>query len=107
MARSPLEPSPKDPGAVALGDRAMDNLRFIRRTSERGAAFTAVPGWGGVAMGVSALAAAALASGQAEDGGWLSVWLSEAALAAAIGFFAIRRKAIRAEVPLLSGTGRK
>jgi hypothetical protein len=107
MARSPLKPRPNDPGAVDLGDRAMDNLRFIRRTIERGAAFTAVPGWGGVAMGVSALAAAALAATQVEDGRWLAVWLLEALLAAVIGFLAIRGKARRAEVPLLSGTGRK
>jgi hypothetical protein len=85
----------------------MDNLRFIRRTIERGAAFTGVPGWGGVGMGVSALAAAALAALQSGPGQWLAVWLVEAAVAAAIGVVAIQRKAWRAEMPLFSGTGRK
>ncbi len=33
---------------------------------ERAGSFTAVPGWGGVAMGVTALLAAAMASRQAE-----------------------------------------
>lgn len=85
----------------------MDDLRFIRRTMERGPAFTAVPGWGGVGMGVSALVAAALASSRPTAEGWLVVWLAEALVAIGICIWAMRRKARRAELPLLSGTGRK
>jgi len=92
---------------MALGDRAMEDLRFIRRTMELGAAFTAVPGWGGVGMGLTALAAAALASGQPTAEGWLLVWTLEALLAVAIGAVAIHRKARRADLPVLSGAGRK
>ena len=62
----------------------MEDLRFIRKTMERGAAFTAVPGWGGVGMGLTALAAAVLASGQSTTEGWLLVWTLEALLAVAI-----------------------
>jgi len=92
---------------IALGDRAMEDLRFIRRTMERGAAFTAVPGWGGVGMGVTALGAAALASGQPTAERWLLVWGLEAVLAVIIGSVAIQRKARRADLRVLSGAGRK
>jgi len=92
---------------IALGDRAMDDLRFIRRTMEGGASFTAVPGWGGVAMGATAVGAAALALGQPTVEGWLLVWTLEALLAVAIGAFAIQRKARRADLAVLSGAGRK
>ncbi|MFQ5680219.1 MAG: hypothetical protein ACE5HP_12280 [Gemmatimonadota bacterium] len=84
----------------------MEDLRFIRRTMERGAAFTAVPGWGAAGMGLTALAAAALASRQPTAEGWLLVWLLEAVLAVAIGAVAIHRKARRAGLPVLSGAGR-
>ena len=49
----------------------MENLRFIRETMERAGAFTAVPGWGGVVMGVIALAAAAIAATRESDVAWL------------------------------------
>ncbi len=68
-------------GPVSLGDRAGEDLQFIRRTVERSAAFTGVPGWGGVGMGLVGLATAALAWGQPGGGGWLAVWLLGAAVA--------------------------
>ena len=86
--------------AIALGDRAVDDLRFIRRTMEHGSAFTAVPGWGGVAMGVSALGAAWWASGQTTPERWLGVWMLDALLAIAIGAWAIRKKASGAGIPI-------
>jgi len=95
------------PEPVRLEARAADNLRFIRETMERAGSFTAVPGWGGLAIGVTALAAAAIGARQGTANAWLRTWLAEAALAVAIAAIATVRKARRARMPLLSGPGRK
>jgi hypothetical protein len=100
-------PSRVEKEPPALHDRAMDNLRFIRETMESASSFTAVPGWGGVLMGVSALAASFIASQQTHRNLWLATWVVEALLALIIGGWAMDRKARRAETPLLTGPGRK
>lgn len=92
---------------VALDDRARENLRFIRETMERAGSFTAVPGWGGVAMGITALGAAAIASFQESSTGWLITWLMEATLAIAIASWATITKARRSGTSLFSGPGRR
>src|SRR5215207_3896566 len=97
--------TPADP--PALHSRAMDNLRFIRETMEQAAAFTAVSGWGTVAAGGVALVAAYVASVQPTVERWLGVWLTTAATALVVSGTATTRKAARAQMPLLSGPGRK
>ena len=87
-------------------DPAAD-LRFIRDTMERTAAFTAVPGWGMVILGLTALAAVALSWGQSNSSVWLKIWLAEALLAVLIAFLSMRLKAERRGLPLFSGPGRK
>jgi hypothetical protein len=99
-------PAPREPGAE-LHARAMDNLSFIRSTMERATAFTAVPGWGGVAMGVTALMAAVLAGNQSVDPEWLTVWLGASVLALAIGGWAMAVKARRAGTSVFSYSGRR
>jgi len=74
---------------------------------ERAAEFTAVPGWGGVTIGLTALAAALLASRQATPRAWVAVWLAEAFVAVAIAAPAAATKARRANSSLFSGPGRK
>jgi len=104
----PVSSAPSD--SPALHTRAMENLSFIRDTMERATAFTAVPGWGAVAMGGTALAAAAIASraGRSADApAWFAVWIGEAALAAAIGMAAAVRKARSASMPVLSRPARR
>jgi hypothetical protein len=102
----PLHRHRPDP-SPALHDRAMDNLSFIRSTMERATSFTAVPGWGGVAMGGTALIAAGIAALQGTRNAWLEVWLGEAVLAGTIGSFAMARKARRAEGSMLSRPARR
>jgi len=92
---------------TALSDRAIDNLRFIRETMESAASFTAVPGWGGVAMGVSALIAATVASRVPSVEAWLAVWIFDALLAFSIGGAAMAIKARRAGVRVSRGAGRR
>jgi len=76
MATSgPLRSPQREP--IPIDARAADHLRYIRETMESAAEFTAVPGWGGVAMGVTALVAAFAASRQTTPRAWLAVWLSE------------------------------
>ena len=96
-----------DPDAPALHSRAMDNLSFIRRTMERATSFTAVPGWGGVAMGITALAAAALAHTHRGTPAWLATWLVAAAIALVIGGGAMAAKARRAGTSVFSYSGRR
>ncbi|HEY0528075.1 MAG TPA: hypothetical protein VGD02_04545 [Gemmatimonadaceae bacterium] len=91
----------------ALHVRAMDNLAFIRDTMEAAGAFTAVSGWGMVAVGVIATVAAMIASAQTTVLQSLNVWLAAAILAPTVMLWAIVRKARRARMPLLSGPGRK
>lgn len=101
------QPLQRDSEPIALHDRAMDDLRYIRQTMERAGAFTAVPGWGGVAMGCTAVAAAFIASSQPTAERWLAVWLATAVVAVAIASLTMARKARRADMSLLDGPGRK
>ncbi len=95
------------PEPVAIDARAADNLRFIRETMERAAAFTALPGWGGVGIGLTAVAASYVAAQQGGPNAWLLTWLVEAVLAIAIATVATAHKARAAKLPLFSGPGRK
>ncbi len=85
---------------IPLADRALNDLSFIRETMERASTVTSVPGWGGVAMGLTALGAAGLASRQGTSAEWLAVWFGEAVLALGIGGVAMVRKAGATGAPL-------
>ena len=103
MDQPPLRMAPPP----ALGSRAIDNLRFIRETMERASSFTAVPGWGGVAMGATAFAAAAVSVRARTPDEWLGIWLAEAFLALGIGAWSTTAKARRFRIPLFAGPARR
>jgi hypothetical protein len=95
------------PAALALHERAMDNLRYIRSAMESTGAFTAVPGWGGIAMGALALVGAAVAPRQPDAGRWLITWVVVAGLAFGVcGAFMVRKARVAGE-QLTQGIGRK
>ena len=96
----------------ALHDRALQDLSFIRRTMEGASSFTDVPGWGLVAVGVTAIGAATFASMQPTALRWIGIWLAEAVIGVVIGggtmWRKIRRNASRVDGgPLLSVPARK
>lgn len=92
---------------VNISERAIDNLQFIRETMERSALFTSVPGYGGIFMGATAIAAAFIANFQPLVKDWLTVWLAEAFLAFAIGLFATWQKSKITKTSLLSAPAKK
>jgi hypothetical protein len=100
-------PRPESPPPVSLHDRALENVAFVRGVMERSSHFTAVPGWGGVAMGATAIGAAVLASTQATEKQWFGIWVADAALSAVIGVVAIVIKARTNSVPLGVGPARR
>ncbi|HXG88024.1 MAG TPA: hypothetical protein VNJ02_06790 [Vicinamibacterales bacterium] len=92
---------------VALADHAAESLQFIRQAMERSSTFTAVPGYGGVAMGVVGLVAAGVAALQPSAERWLLVWLAAAVMACAICIGAMRVKAHRAGLALTGAASRR
>ncbi len=101
----PIRKQPAEP--IPMQAHAMDNLQFIRETMERAGSFTAVPGWGGITMGLTAVAAATVATWQVSPKRWLATWIIEGMLAMVIGILAMWRKAAAAGMDLWSAPARK
>lgn len=106
MAFPRRQPRPA-PEPAPIHHRAAEDLSFIRETMARAAPFTAVPGWGGLAMGGTALVAAWVATRVTTPAEWLAVWLAEAVIALGIGGVALVRKAQEQPQVLLTRAGRQ
>jgi hypothetical protein len=81
---------------------AIDNIRFIRDAMSRATAFTAVPGWGGVLMGLTAIVTAVISGPPDDSLRWVLIWFADAAVAVAIALAGMARKARRSGIPLTS-----
>jgi len=97
----------KKANVISINERALEDLRYIRETMERAGSFTAVPGWGGILMGISALLTALISSRLPSNELWVASWLGEAVLALAVGGWAMVQKARAVQSTLLDGPGRK
>jgi hypothetical protein len=87
-------------------EHAKETLAFIRRTMESATSFTAVSGWGLIAVGAVGLVAASLAwSGNL--GADLRVWIPAALISVPIATVFNVAKARRLEVPIWSGAIQK
>ena len=100
-------PNSRPDGPASLSGHAADNLTFIRQAMERSTTFTAVPGVGGCVMGVVALVAALVGSGQSSADRWLLTWLAAAALAASVGVAAMARKAQQSGATITGAIARR
>jgi hypothetical protein len=85
----------------------MDNLRFIRETMEAAGTFTALSGWGQVVIGLTAIAAAIIATQASTPSAWLSIWLAEACVAAGISIASMTIKSHAANMPVFTSQMRK
>lgn len=95
----------QDPAPIH--EHALSNLRYIREAMERASAFTSIPGWGGVGVGATAIAAAVIAHPHAGTRRWLLIWLGEAVVAALIAAITMLLKARRANVSFRGGPARR
>lgn len=86
--------------ADRLHARAIDEIQFIRQTMTRAGQFTAVPGWGGVAMGVSALATAIISGPPDQSLRWIAIWVADAVVAVTIALVSMTHKADRSGISL-------
>jgi hypothetical protein len=92
---------------TTLHTRALDDLRYIRETMESASAFTGVSGWGQIATGIIALAAAILSRALQPGPVWLGEWLGAAALAVVVGVTSSVWKGRRAREPFIFAPLRK
>lgn len=93
---------------AAIHDHALHSIRTIRDAMDRASAFTSIPGWGGLAIGVTAIATSIVASQFVlQPRLWVLMWLADAVVAVIIASVMMYVKARRANVLLTAGPARR
>ena len=105
MAR--VEAIRKSAVVVDIQDKAHENLRFIREAMEGASSFTAVSGWGLVAIGVLGCIGFLLSRPFTGGVTWIYIWLGTAAPAVLVGVLSIVWKAKKRNADLFSAAARK
>jgi len=95
----------EDGDPTRLDSHAEENLRFIRDTMERASVFTAVPGWGALAIGVIGLVVATITQGVWRDQVWVALWAATAIVSFGIGVVTTARKVRAAGLRMTGGAG--
>ena len=95
------------PEPAPIHEHALNNLRYIREAMERASAFTSIPGWGGVLVGLTGVITAVIAHRQAASLEWLWIWLVAAAVAGTIAGVSMALKAKRANVSFTGTPARR
>lgn len=103
----PEAPRRTPPDPIPLHQHVEADLRYIRTAIERAGEFTSLSGWGQVAVGLTALAAATIAPANLMQDRWVAIWLGEALVAAAISVSSAALKAQRLGLPLFGVAGRR
>ena len=101
--RRTVSPSPDLPASEVF-----DSLAVIRETMEKSAQFTALPGFGIMLVGGTALVTSVIAARYSHwMARWMAVWIIEAVIAASIAVITGYGKANRLGLPLWTGPGRR
>lgn len=95
------------PEPAPIHEHAISNLNYIREAMERASAFTTIPGWGGVLVGITAVAAAVVAHLAPTEQAWMWTWLVEAVIATIIAAVTMVMKGRRANVSFTGPPARR
>lgn len=97
----------EDEAPIALHERAMENLSFIREAMERSTPFTGISGKGMIVMGLIALAGGHVARLNSSWRWWMYSWLAVALLGCVAGLAAMLWKMRALEQPSVERAARR